>query len=95
MARLAPQDPATASAAIELAGDADAPVLARFWACKIIGRLKVKSAAATLDGVLKSRPELALVQAAAWALQEINGKAPSVPQAKAMPGKDWIIQTKD
>lgn len=67
-------------------------MLARFHAVKAAGRLKIKTAVPSLREMLTGeRPGRRSMHAAAWALQEITGKTPRIPQPRIRQG-DWILK---
>ncbi len=68
---------------------------ARFYACKSAGRMKLKSALPALRRIVnQERPGKDLITAAAWAIQQITGQAPQMPQPRSRPGP-WIISKLD
>ncbi len=68
---------------------------ARFYACKTAGRMKIKSALPALQTILnQERPGKDLMTAAAWAIQQITGQAPQIPQPRSRPGS-WILTKLD
>lgn len=67
-------------------------LIARFEAAKAAGRLKLDTALPALRKTLdEDRTTLLLMQAAAWAIQEITGRTPPIPEPKINQG-DWIIR---
>ncbi len=67
-------------------------LLARFHACKAAGKLKLQPATPALEGIVKTeRPGRRLMRAAAWAIQEITGKTPELPNPRLRQG-DWVIK---
>lgn len=67
-------------------------LLARFYASKAAGKLKLQPATPALEGIVKTeRPGRRVMRAAAWAIQEITGKTPGIPDPRLRQG-DWIIK---
>jgi HEAT repeat protein len=63
-----------------------------FEAAKAAGRLKAKEALPSLRRILnQDRPTPGVMEACAWAIEQITGSAPAVPEAKANPGR-WIVR---
>ncbi|MDY7009965.1 MAG: HEAT repeat domain-containing protein [Planctomycetota bacterium] len=64
----------------------------RFESAKSLGKLKADEAVDNLRWILtEDRPDMRVMQAAAWAIQEITGKTPHVGLPQPRPG-DWIIK---
>ena len=71
------------------------PLTARFDLAKAAGKLKLPSATGPLTTILtEDRLGLTLMLSAAWALQEITGKTPDIPEPKTRQG-NWVIQKID
>ncbi|HUS48434.1 MAG TPA: HEAT repeat domain-containing protein [Phycisphaerae bacterium] len=65
-----------------------------FDATKAAVRLKMNSAVGDLQKVLSERDGRQLIHAAAWAVQELTGTTPDLPEPKRNQG-EWIITVKD
>ncbi len=69
-----------------------APLRCRFESAKSLGRMKDDESVEDLRWVLtEDRPDRRVMHAAAWAIQEIAGKTPTVGLPKPRHG-DWIIK---
>ena len=68
-------------------------LLAYFKMAKAAAKLKVKKALPPLRIILnEDRPERRLMHAAAWAIQEISGKTPRIPDPKVRQNNTWILK---
>ena len=77
---------------LEILGDKAFGLTTRSYAIKTAAKLKIKSAVPILEKILNDqRPTLLVMQTAAWAIQELTGQTPPIPQPKTRPGA-WIIQ---
>ena len=66
-----------------------------FCAAKAVGRMKIKAALPTLRKMLnEERRGPRMMHAAAWAIQEITGQTPKIPQPRLRQG-DWILRKID
>jgi len=66
---------------------------ARFHAIKTAVKLNLHSAVpAILDILHKERPGWTMIHTAAWALQELTGQTPDVPQPRLKQGRDWVVR---
>jgi len=76
---------------IEAIEDDHFSLTARFYAAKAAARMKVQGALPALRKVLaEERPGRRLMHAAAWAIQEISGQSPRIPQPRLKQG-NWVI----
>lgn len=65
----------------------------RFHAVKLAGRMKLEAAMPALLTVLnKERPGRTMMLAAAWAIQEITGKTPEIPEPRRNQGRQWAVR---
>ena len=65
--------------------------LCLFEACRAAGRLKMTAAVGDLQTVLAERDGRLLIRASAWALGQITGRVPPLPEPKRAQGADWIV----
>jgi len=76
---------------VDILSDKSFSLTARFFACKAAGSIKPRRALEGLRMILdEQRPGRLVMRAAAWAIQEITGTTPEIPQPRLKPG-DWII----
>lgn len=77
---------------LEILNDRVFGITSRSHAAKTAVKLKMKSAVPVLEKILnEERPTLLVMQNAAWAIQELTGKTPPIPQPKIKQG-NWIIR---
>ena len=69
-----------------------APIRCKFESAKSLGKLKATEALNDLRWLLEDGYDKRLMIAAAWAIQQITGKTPSIGQPRPYPG-DWIIKS--
>ena len=66
--------------------------VAVFQAAKTCGRFKLASAVEPLGAILKAEDRPAsMIQVAAWAIQQITGKAPPLPEPSLHEG-EWVVK---
>jgi len=67
---------------------------ARIDAARAAVRLKLRSALPALRAILSDdqRPCRAIIHAAAWAIQELTGRTPLLPDPKQRQGQNWIVR---
>jgi len=68
-------------------------LLAHYEFARAAGALRVDAAAANLRRVLdEDRQDARVMRAAAWALQQITGRTPKIPQPKPRQSDMWIVR---
>jgi HEAT repeat protein len=77
---------------LEILEDESFGILPRSRAAAAAGRMKLRKALPTLRVILdEDRPSLDAMRIAAWAIQEITGQTPTIPEPHVKLG-DWIIK---
>jgi hypothetical protein len=65
--------------------------IAHYEAARAAGRMKIAAAEGALQDRLAERNNLDVMKACAWALEQITGKAPAMPEPLERQG-DWIVR---
>lgn len=85
--------PAVATFLAEVMTDPRQSRRAKFHACLSAGEGKLAKTTDALRQVLdRDRPGRQVLQAAAWAMEQITGEPTAVPESPSRPGETWILQ---
>jgi HEAT repeat protein len=80
-----------ARTAQEMVADRNYQPIAHYEAARAAGRMKIAAAEGALQDRLAERNNLDVMKACAWALEQITGKAPAMPEPLERQG-DWIVR---